>query len=140
MQPARSLMILLRGLLRCFLCIGMLLPSAVPAVTVVQNHGPVSEGVYSSLTVVEGRPAIAYTNNEHTAIKYLRAADDGGLTWGAPAALATGLNVGGPVSLWVVNGNPAVCYRDDEWETIRFVRASDATGGVWGTPLALETG
>jgi hypothetical protein len=109
-----------------------------------------SEGINvasTSLTVVNDNPAISYggvtTVGGHARLKYLRASDANGNSWGTPLIVDSEGNMTAPgTSLVVVNGNPAISYStrpeggDDD---LRYVRANDASGSSWGAPLFVDT-
>jgi hypothetical protein len=104
----------------------------------------------ASLAMVDGHPAISYlawvndgTKNYH--LRYVRASDDVGNTWGQPQTLD---NENGtkrwPTSLAVINGRPAIAYDvalpdTDDFE-IRYIWAKDANGTSWGNPVKLDDG
>jgi len=97
---------------------------------------------YNSMAVINGRPAISYTSYEHIEdnylLKYVRALDGGGNTWGFPIALERMDPV--KSSLAEINGNPAISYAGylDDMPILKYVRALDANGSAWGTPLILD--
>jgi len=99
-------------------------------------------GWYTSLAVVNGNPAISYYENcVKWDLKYVRASDVSGGSWGTPLAVDSAgyEDVGRYTSLAVVNGNPAISYFDANNEDLKYVRASDASGGSWDTPLAVDS-
>ena len=94
---------------------------------------------YNSMAMINGNPAISHISYEFTEdiyiLKYVRALDGGGNTWGSPIAL-------GPMdvrksSLAAINGNPAVSYTGclGDILILKYVRADDASGSAWGAPL-----
>ncbi len=98
-------------------------------------------GQYTSLAVVNGNPAISYkddTLNFH-ALKYVRAANANGTTWGTPVRIDTSGDVGWDTSLLVVNGNPAISYYDNTNFDTKYVRAINANGTAWGTRVSVAT-
>jgi hypothetical protein len=98
-------------------------------------------GKYASLEVVDGRPAIAYYDGSpNYDLKYVRAGDAAGDTWGTPFTVDSDGYVGYCPSLEVVDGRPAIAYW--AWASdylLKYVRASDATGDTWGTPLTVHS-
>ncbi len=93
----------------------------------------------TSLCVVDGNPAATFFNDTPTnGLKFVRATDAGGVSWGAPV-LVDGANAmtGYFSSLAVVNGNPAAAYYGSG---LKYCRASDADGAAWGTPVVIEDG
>ena len=100
-------------------------------------------GQYTSMKVVNGTPAISYYDVAGGNLKYVRATDAGGTTWGNLVTVdAVGIT-GQHTSLEVVNGNPAISYYDATNGDLRFVRAIDISGmdgTAWGFPLTLDSG
>ena len=82
--------------------------------------------------MVNGNPAISYYDYTNADLKYVRASDASGESWGTPRALGSAGWAGRYTSLAVVNGNPAISYLGDYYPT--YVRAMDATGSSWETP------
>ena len=79
-----------------------------------------------SAAIVNGHPAIAYFSWTDSKVKYVRALDANGDSWGSPINLGNWISP----SLLVVNGKPAVCCSG-----VIYVRALDANGETWGTPV-----
>lgn len=96
-------------------------------------------GTLSAIENVGGNPAIAYFDSTNN-IKYVRASDSTGSTWGTPVILdASG--VGYIPSLAVINGNPAVAYTVTTATgslLLKYIRATDSTGLSWGVATGLE--
>jgi mRNA-degrading endonuclease HigB of HigAB toxin-antitoxin module len=102
-------------------------------------------GLYTSLEVVNGNPAISYYDQTNGDLKYVRATTSSGTlagNWGTPVTLDTsGGNVGSHTSLAVVNGNPAISYYDQANSSLKYMRATTASGtlaGDWGTPVTTD--
>src|SRR5690606_15694705 len=87
-----------------------------------------------------GRPAIAYYDVETPALRYIRAGDALGDSWGAPLDVDTDGNTGQEPSLAVIDGMPMISYRKGSAGELRIVRALDADGTSWDTPLVLLAG
>ena len=96
-------------------------------------------GQYTTLVVVNGNPAISYYDVTNGDLKYVRATDASGTTWGTPVVVASTGDVGSHASMVVVDGNPAISYYDLTNGDLKFVRASDASGTTWGSPLSVDT-
>ncbi|MEQ1752438.1 MAG: choice-of-anchor D domain-containing protein, partial [Prosthecobacter sp.] len=77
----------------------------------------------------------SYEDVTNSVLKYVRALDTSGTTWGASVTLDS---VGSEPSLALVNGNTAVSYRSLTTGGLRYTRATDANGTNWGTPLNLD--
>ncbi|MCC7479548.1 PKD domain-containing protein [bacterium] len=99
-----------------------------------------STGRSSSLEIVNGNPAIAYTFQASTRdMKFVRANDADGASWGLPLTLDSAGDTGVNPSLAVVGGTPSIAYADFTNFDLRFVRALDADGSTWDTPLTLDS-
>ena len=107
---------------------------------VIDHTSAASSGNFNSLTTVNGNPAISYYDASTLQVKYVRATDVNGATWGTPVvADATVNNVGQYTTLLVVNGNPAISYYDVTNGNLKYVRATNASGTAWGTPVVLDS-
>jgi hypothetical protein len=92
--------------------------------------------------VVNGNPAISYYDGPNQDLKYVRASDASGTSWGTPVTLDSTGSVGEYTSLAVVNGNPAISYYDSTNRDLKYVRATTTSGtlvGDWGTPVTLDS-
>jgi hypothetical protein len=98
-----------------------------------------SVGQYTSLVVVNGNPAISYYDQIYADLKYVRATDASGTSWGTPVTPESTVQVGEYTSLMVVNGNPAISYYDASFRDLKYVRATDASGTSWGTPVTFDS-
>lgn len=109
---------------------------------VVLDDGVSSDarGRYSSLLMVDGRPAVAYYNIKEGELMYVRANDASGASWPTPQIVDTNDNNGRYASMHIVDGKPAIAYQNWTFAQLRYVRANDATGSSWGTPLTLDSG
>jgi PKD repeat protein len=95
-------------------------------------------GMYSSLAVVSGKPAVCYYDYTNKDLKYVRSNDSTGSTWGAPVTVASTDDVGRYCHMLVVNGNPAISYYySTPNNDLMFVRASDSTGSSWNSPAVV---
>jgi hypothetical protein len=105
------------------------------------------------LQVVNGNPAINYVYPilrggefntvilDSSYLKYVRATDALGTTWGTPvrvdAYMFYDVGVG---SFRVVNGNPAIAYdRSGDITPLMYSRSGDASGAFWGTPIVVPS-
>lgn len=96
-------------------------------------------GYYPSLTVVNGRPAISYQDYKLNSLKYVRALDAEGGSWGTPLALDNSIAVGFYTSLAVINGRPAISYYDDFDKDLMYIEALDVNGESWGNDIEVDT-
>ena len=110
-------------------------------VTVDPNQTGDSEGrpsLYTSLAVIDGNPAISYSDNVNGTPKYVRATDPNGSSWGDPVPVDAGAR-GEHTSLALVNGRPAIGYYNGTERAVRFIRATDADGSSWGAPKDVDS-
>jgi len=97
----------------------------------------------TSLEVVNSYPAIAYLySNGSSSLKYVRAADSNGTSWGttiSPATCSQNAIVTSQICrLTVVNGHPAIMYYGNSAIKVAYVRASDSTGATWGSYVDID--
>jgi len=105
----------------------------------IDGTGGVPVGLYTSLQVVGGNPAISYMDSTNGDLKFIRALDSTGGTWGVGQTIDVPGTVGSWTSLQVVDGVPAISYIDITTSSTRlkFIRALDSTGGTWGVGQTL---
>jgi hypothetical protein len=96
-------------------------------------------GTHASLAVINGRPAVAYRDDDGGKLFYIRSVDASGSSWPASAIV----RVDGAIddagqfsSLAEVDGRPAIAYYANG--DLRFVRANDAAGTSWPAPLTVD--
>ncbi len=89
-------------------------------------------GEYCSMTLVNGRPAIAYFDEQDN-VRYVRADDALGINWGTPVGMDNSQSQprGQGISLTVIAGRPAVAYQNNTNSNVRYVRANDMDGTSW---------
>jgi len=99
-------------------------------------------GRYTSLAVVNGKPAIGYLDMTNGNLRYVQASDVDGATWNTPVTVD---NIGDSaddttryISLAVINGKPAIGYQDTVSQDLRYVQASDVDGATWNTPVTVD--
>lgn len=95
---------------------------------------PSTVGTSVSLAVVNGRPAISYSDSANTSLKYAIAPSaDGQGAW-AKVTVDDTADVGYQSSLEVVNGQPAISYYDYTNGNLKYASATAADGtGAWNT-------
>jgi len=93
----------------------------------------------SSLAIVNGNPSIAFEETGSEDLKFVRATDNDGDTWGVVVDVYTNGNVGYSPSLAVVNGKPAISFSENG-KTIRYIQSDHASGNTWGqSPVVIST-
>jgi hypothetical protein len=104
-------------------------------------------GEHTSLAVIDGFPAICYRDATYTDLKFVRATNANGTSWGQPVVVdgtqyatpfSSDCACGYGTSLALVNGNPAISYYDATSGSLKFVRALDASGTDWGEIMTLS--
>ncbi|HEY8389082.1 MAG TPA: hypothetical protein VIK74_10785, partial [Parasegetibacter sp.] len=108
--------------------------------TPVKVDGPVnSEGPYVrghiSLEIINGRPAIAYAEDNNGRVKFVLASNTTGSSWGSPVTISSGGNDCIYITLKEVNGNPAISFMNEYDGTMKYVRATNNTGSSWSAPV-----
>jgi hypothetical protein len=95
----------------------------------------------NSLMVVNGNPALAYQAGGDLELRYARANDVDGSSWGEPIAVGRiSDSEGNVLSMAIVNGHPAIAYWGDYEHCggqLVYVRANDANGDTWGSPIGV---
>jgi len=95
----------------------------------------------SSLSVINGKPAIAYYDDDNSQLKYVIASDIEGLFW--PSSNIKTISSGGAssfeVSLSSVNGKPAIAYYDSVVENLIYIQSDDADGSSWSNYQTVDS-
>jgi len=100
-------------------------------------------GWWAQMFLVNGCPAI--TCDVHVpeldthVLKYVRALDANGNTWGEPLAVADDIGVTSPCPL-VVHGHPVIAYQwnHGDYKHLKYVKATDPDGTNWRPPVILD--
>jgi hypothetical protein len=111
---------------------------------ITDNTSGTSVGGFTSSTVVNGMPAMTYFDATNNTIKYVRATNTNGTTWGTPIEIGVVGAMSSVVdykvsSLLVIAGNPAIAYIANG-NSIRYVRANDIDGTSWGSVVNVTSG
>lgn len=95
------------------------------------------------MEIVNGNPAIVSDSPVGKDVRYTRATDANGTSWGTTVLAAENIatTYGGTLylDLEVINGNPAVAYIDGDNLDLYYVRANDANGTSWGSPVLVTS-
>ena len=123
---------------------GILILLALPVSTRAQItiDSDAQTGEWLSMAFINGNPAVAYFDDTHDALKYVRALDPWGINWGTPVHVdmpPIGEYAGYYPTLLQINARPAIAYRyvTSSSGELRYVRALDGTGDLWGTPVTV---
>jgi len=111
---------------------------APPVVVANAGAGPSGDGDYASLAVIGGSPAIAFFNKTTHDLKYIRALDPNGASWGAVVTAVGGPDEGRYCALLEVHGAPGIAYLASGG--LAYVRGTDGTGSAWGAPVLIDSG
>ena len=95
-------------------------------------------GLHATQCIVDGYPALAYYDESNKDLRYIRANDALGQTWGTSVTIDSVGDVGSFCSMQMVNGRPAISYYDVTLN-LKYVRANDALGLTWGAPVLLPS-
>jgi hypothetical protein len=95
-------------------------------------------GAQNSLAIVNGRPAICYEELDNVRVKYIRATDEVGTSWGTPLVVAEDAKLGYDKSLMFIQGYPAICYVGFSDSSLKYVRATNADGSSWRAPVTVS--
>ncbi|HMJ48539.1 MAG TPA: hypothetical protein VK498_14500, partial [Ferruginibacter sp.] len=93
---------------------------------------------YYSMIIVNGNPAISYYDGLPGDLKYIRANDASGNSWGSAVIVDATGDVGENTCMQIINGNPAIVYHDYTNKNLKYARANDASGAAWNTPITLD--
>jgi len=105
--------------------------------TVIVNYAH-NEGDYTSLAMINGKPAIVCRDTTSNDLKYTRALDEYGATWSPPTIIGSTGGAGEKTSLAMVNEHPAVAYMDTSSGDLKYSWANDGNGTSWNT-LTLDS-
>ena len=111
-------------------------PVSGPAFIVTVD--PVGDaGHFASMAVVNGNPAVSYLDNSNNVLKYVRANDADGTTWGTPVTIdSVGIIGRGRPRQWSIGTRRApIRWNNND---LKYVRALDADGTSWGTPVTVD--
>jgi hypothetical protein len=126
-------------LLRVFCVAAALLPLSVRAVLVATATDAGYQNGQTSMTMVDGKPAIAWidfeTSSSHK-IRYARALDVDGAIWGEPVTVASITQAENALCLRVIHRKPAICFFGS-LAGLQFAHAADSTGSAWNVPKSV---
>lgn len=94
-------------------------------------------GTFNSIATINGHPAIATLDRTHQCIRFVRAGDVAGTTWGSPMTIGAAPINGTHIALAEVNGRPAIAYQSAPYLDLMYIRANDANGDSWGAPVTI---
>ncbi|MGB0863049.1 MAG: T9SS type A sorting domain-containing protein [Saprospiraceae bacterium] len=96
---------------------------------------------HSSLLEIDGKPAIAFCDvNANFVIKYQRATDTKGATWGSAITVDNGSFSGAyGMDMAIINGNPAIANSAHNLFDIRYTRASNTAGDFWNSTVVVAS-
>lgn len=107
--------------------------------TITPNASADVAGLYNSLAVINGNPAVSYFNSTQNILQYQRSTDNTGGIWTTAVFVDTGSTGYSYPQLMTVGGNPAVLYNRIN-EYIKFIRSSDVNGVGWASTLSRIVG
>jgi len=99
-------------------------------------------GIYCSMKVISGRPAIAYNDYDDGDLKYIRANDASGSTWPPlPTTVDSAGDVGRHCEMTTggFDFDPFIAYYDYTNSNLKTVWASNSTGSSWEIPETADS-
>jgi hypothetical protein len=87
-------------------------------------------------SMIQGRPAVVYSEGTNGAIRYVRAANAQGTAWGSPVTVVATANESAKPMLAEIGGRPAIVYNSGG---LRYVRANDSAGTSWPAGVTVDT-
>jgi len=75
---------------------------------------------YASLAIIDGKPAVSYCDFGTSRLKYVRALDALGSSWGDPEVVDSIGNTGYYSSLAEIDGKPAISYQESASGSLKF--------------------
>lgn len=104
------------------------------AAVTVDNTGGLNVGTHTSLAVVDGRPAIAYRNVTNDHLRFVRANDATGSSWGTPVTVDNSGPTGEFNTLAVIGGVPMICTQGTDYGAracVLWVNSTTPGDGTW---------
>jgi hypothetical protein len=106
----------------------------------VDSAATFNTAVVPSLVVVNGHPAISYVYNDpYGILRYVRANDSTGASWGTPQTLDSSVLVPKSQSMIILDGLPVIAYRDHTNGVVKFITSLDPSGSSWSTPFIIDS-
>lgn len=104
-------------------------------------EGDTGYSISPNLFMAGANPAIAYLDARTMEVRYVRALDPAGATWGGSRTLAAGTldenGYPGGVSVTQFEGRPVVLYHSGASE-VSFIAANNAEGTSWSFPVPVQ--
>ena len=95
-----------------------------------------------AMVVAGGRPAICYWDDYWQYLRWLRAEDESGSSWGTPITIRQFPSpTSGRIYLAEISGHPAIscCWAVNDTGGLIYQRASDADGTTWEDPVMVDS-
>lgn len=108
-----------------------------PATPVTVESTGTGAGDFGFLLIAGGNPAVAYIDLDTLDVKFVRAGNASGGSWGAPVFVTSMTGIGTTFSAAIVGGNPAVALVNAVNNRLEYTRAADANGAVWPAPVSI---
>lgn len=103
-------------------------------------------GTFAALAMGgDGFPCVAYYDASGKRLKFARASETNGLSWGVPVVIDAQADAGRHLSMAIVAGHPAIIYQrtlpnNFSNNSLCYVRAHNAAGTSWPAPLTIRSG
>ncbi|UNM09248.1 MAG: hypothetical protein H7A35_04150 [Planctomycetales bacterium] len=105
----------------------------------IVDDSTAATGQFPSIAIVNGNPAISYSDLSDNTVRYVRAVDPQASNWGSPQLIATVANPPFFPKLVIVNGNPAICFLVLIDNELRYMRSLDSNGTAWSSTQLLDS-
>ena len=111
--------------------------AAWPELGLVEDYPGDRTGLFPSLAVVDGLPAIAYLRGD-VELRFIRASDENGFSWAKSATTVESGDFTSSNSLRVVDGRPAIaCYNSTDAD-LEYYRSTTTDGSSWEAPIVVN--
>ena len=97
-----------------------------------------SVALRSNLLIVDGLPAVFYSDNNYDELLYKRALNPEGTAWGPSIQVDTNCFLRSGHSAFIVGGRPAIAYSGPGSPGLFFCQAQDTSGSSWGSRQMLD--
>lgn len=120
-------------------CASLLSQTFSAPVAIDPNVVPPPNGLHTSCTVVDGRPATSSVNPLTDSVIYCIANDSFGQFWTRKSLAHLPSFLNGSTSINIINNNPAIAYTDPGSNAVYFMSSNDSLGNNWGVSHLVDS-